>query len=151
MKADIIKKNRMIYVGGSLRNPTVMKVANKLRKINPNWEVFDSWISPGPRADDYFRDYCNQKGLSYKEALKDPAAKHIFEFDLFHINRATDFVLVMKAGKSAHLELGYFLGRGGRGYILFDETPKRYDLMLQFANDIFFNFNDLAKELKKYD
>jgi hypothetical protein len=56
----------------------------------------------------------------------------------------------MPSGKSGHLELGYSLGRGKRGYILFDQEPKRVDIMYQFATDIFFSFDELAAELQKY-
>lgn len=143
-------KKRVIYIIGSLRNKNVSAIANKIRKINKEWEVFDSWLAPGPHADDFLRDYAKGKGLTYKETLQDWAATHIFAFDKKHITRSTDVVLVMPGGKSAHLELGWALGRGKRGYVLFDKEPKRIDIMYQFATDIFFNFDELAEELKKY-
>jgi hypothetical protein len=142
-------KKRVIYIIGSLRNKNVPIIANKLRKINPNWEVFDSWYAPGRRADDYLRDYCKGKGLTYKETLKDWAATHIFAFDKYHLSRATDVVMVMRAGKSGHLELGWALGKGKRGFILFDKVPERVDIMLQFCNSLCFSFGELVKELKK--
>lgn len=144
------KKDRVIYIIGSLRNPKVPIIANQIRALNKNWEVFDSWYSPGPHADNYLRDYAKGKGLSYKETLKDHAATHIFEFDKKHLMRATDVVLVMPAGKSGHMELGFALGKGKRGYVLFDKEPSRVDIMYQFATDIFFDFDELAEELKKY-
>jgi hypothetical protein len=153
MKKNTTKNNkkRIIYIIGSLRNQNIPKVANQLRKENPNWEVFDSWFSPGPKADDFLRDYCINKGFDYKQTLKDWASTHIFEFDKKHISRATDVVMVMPCGKSGHLELGWARGKGKRGYILFDKTPERVDIMYQFATDIFFNQNELIQELKKYD
>jgi len=141
---------RVIYIIGSLRNKSVEAVANNLREANEEWEIFDSWRSPGPRADDYWRDYEKAKGISYKEALNSWAAQHIFEFDKFHLDRATDVVLIMPAGKSCHLELGWALGKGKRGYILFDEEPARWDIMTQFANDVFFDLEELVTELKKF-
>jgi len=143
-------KKRIIYIIGSLRNKNVPIIANKIRKINKEWEIFDSWVAPGPHADDYLRDYAKAKGLTYKETLKDWAATHIFAFDQKHIKRATDLVMVMPAGKSGHLELGWGMGRKKRGYILFDKEPKRVDIMYQFVTDIFFNFEELSEELKKY-
>ena len=53
----------------------------------------------------------------------------------------------MPCGKSGHLELGYFLGSGKRGYILFDGEPERWDVMYQFADGIYFKYDDLKKEL----
>ena len=145
-----MKTKRVIYIIGSLRNKNVPIIANKIRKINKEWEIFDSWIAPGPHADDYLRDYAKGKGLNSKETLKDWAATHIFAFDKKHIERSTDLVMVMPAGKSGHLELGWALGKGKRGYVLFDKEPKRVDIMYQFATDIFFNFEELAEELKKH-
>jgi nucleoside 2-deoxyribosyltransferase len=55
----------------------------------------------------------------------------------------------MPAGKSCHLEAGYMIGQGKKVYILFDKELKRWDIMVQFATDIFFNIKDLIKELKK--
>lgn len=141
--------DRVIYIIGSLENPNVEIIANQLRKdMGSEVEIFDSWKSPGPKADSYWREYEKAKGLSYKEALNSWAAQHIFEFDDFHLQRATDVVAIMPCGKSGHLELGVSLGRGKRGYLLFDKEPERYDLMVRFCTDIFFNYDDLLVELK---
>lgn len=137
---------KSVYIIGSLRNPKVPQFGNFLRE--KGFEAFDSWFSPGPHADDYWRDYSKARGLSYKEALKDYSATHVFEFDKFHLNRCDIAVMLMPAGKSGHLELGWFLGKGKPGYILFEEEPKRYDVMVQFATDIFFSPNELVKTLK---
>lgn len=145
------KQKRYIYIIGSLKNPQVPIIANRLRKENPNWEVFDSWFYCGPEADDFLRDHCKNKGLNYKQTLKDPGAVHVFQFDREHLTRATDVVMVMGAGRSAHLELGVSLGEKKRGYVLFDKEPERVDVMYQFATDIFFSYEELAEELKKYD
>ena len=138
---------KSVYVIGSLRNPAVPKFANTLRAAG--FDAFDSWFAPGPHADDYWRDYTKQRGLSYKEALKDWSAKHVFEFDKFHLDRCDMAVLLMPGGKSAHLELGYIVGRGKPGFILFDKEPKRYDVMTQFATDIFFSTVDLVNAMRK--
>jgi hypothetical protein len=58
-------------------------------------------------------------------------------------------IMLMPCGKSGHLELGYVRGCGKPGYILFPKEPKRLDVMYQFATDLFFNTNDLIKELRK--
>ena len=150
-KTKSLGKKRVIYVIGSLRNKKVPTIGNQLRAVNKDWEIFDSWYAPGPHADDYLKSYCKSKGMSYKETLHDYAATHVFEFDKKHINRATDVVMIMPSGRSGHLELGYFLGKNRRGYILFDQEPTRIDVMYQFATDIFFSFDELAEELKKHD
>ena len=64
---------------------------------------------------------------------------HIFEFDLHHLERCDAAVLLMPAGKSAHLELGFVRGLGKPGYIVFDKEPERIDVMYQFATELFFS------------
>lgn len=137
---------KSIYVIGSLRNRKVPNFANDLR--NAGFEAFDSWFSPGPNADDYWRDYTKKRGLNYKQALQDWSATHVFEFDKRHLDRCDAAVLLMPGGKSAHLELGYMIGKGKKGFILFDKEPKRYDVMVQFATDIFFDQKDLIRALR---
>jgi len=143
------KKTKVIYLIGSLKNrKKIIDLANRLRKLG--FEVFDDWIAPGPDADDYWRDYEKRRGSSYKQALKNYAATHIFEFDKYHIDRSDIGVLYMPAGKSAHLELGYIIGRGKPCFVLFDEEPERWDVMYQFATAVCFSYDELVKELKKY-
>jgi nucleoside 2-deoxyribosyltransferase len=143
------KKTKVIYLIGSLKNrKKIIDLANRLRELG--FEVFDDWIAPGPDADDYWRDYEKRRGSSYKQALKNYAATHIFEFDKYHIDRSDIGVLYMPAGKSAHLELGYMIGRGKPCFVLFDEEPERWDVMYQFATAVCFSYEELVKELKKY-
>lgn len=139
-------KIHSIYIIGALKNWNVIKLGNDLRRAG--FDAFDSWVSPGPEADNFWRDYTKMRGMNYKQALQDWSAKHVFEFDKYHLDRCDTGVMLMPAGKSGHLELGYMIGQGKRGYILFDEEPKRYDVMTQFATDIFFNQKDLMRALK---
>jgi nucleoside 2-deoxyribosyltransferase len=134
----------LVYLIGSLRNPQIPEYGNQLREAG--FDVFDSWYAPGPKADDHWRDYCQRRGLSYQQSLKDYSATHIFEFDKFHIDRSDIGVLAYPAGKSGHLELGYMIGRGKTSYIVFPEgePPKdRWDVMLQFANAVCFSMDEL--------
>lgn len=137
---------KSIYIIGALRNPKVVEFANELEKLG--LEAFADWISPGPDADDYLRDYSRARGRNYKQTLQSYAAKHIFEFDLHHINRCDAAIMLMPCGKSGHLELGYVIGRGKPGYILFDAEPERVDVMYQFATGIFFDKKELLDKLR---
>ena len=130
-----------IYLIGSLRNPKIPYLANELRLLG--YEVFDDWFAPGPEADDKWQEYERSRGHSYKEALQGYAAKHIFEFDLSHLSHADIGLLALPAGKSCHIELGWLIGRGVPSYVLFDKEPERWDLMYQFANDVFFTKEEL--------
>jgi hypothetical protein len=137
-----------IYLIGSLRNPLVTDLGNALRK--EGFSIFDDWMAAGPEADDYWQKYETEKGNTYGEALKGAAATNVFEFDKRHLDESAGAVLVMPAGKSGHLELGYMVGCGKWTAIYFDKTPDRYDVMYQFADDICFNYSDLLKSLNEW-
>jgi hypothetical protein len=44
--------------------------------------------------------------------------------------------------------LGYLIGRGTPGYILFDKQPERWDVMVQFATGIFEDSSKLVQVLR---
>jgi nucleoside 2-deoxyribosyltransferase len=123
-----------IYIIGSLRNPQVPEVANRLRA--ERFEVFDDWYAAGPEADDKWREYEQQRGRTYVEALDGAAAKNVFHFDLRNLEKSDAAVLVLPAGKSGHLELGWMAGRGKLTYVLMPEEDVRWDVMYQFANRV---------------
>ena len=139
--------NKVVYIIGSLRNEKIPLLSNDIRKLG--FEVFDDWFSPGPEADEFWRKYEKTRGSSYKQALNNYAGKHIFEFDKHHIDRASIGILVMPAGRSGHLELGYMIGQGKPCFVFFEEEPDRWDIMYQFANNVCFTFDELKEELIK--
>ena len=124
----------MIYVIGSLRNPKIPEVSAALREHG--FEVFDDWYAAGPHADDAWREYEKGRGHDLPRALHGYAARHVFEFDKRHLERASSVVLVCPAGRSGHLEFGWCAGRGKRSVILLDGDPERYDVMLCFADEV---------------
>lgn len=135
-----------VYIIGSLRNPKIPEFANFLQQHG--FEAFADWFAPGPAADDYWREYAKARGWSYKQALESEAAKHIFDFDTFHLRKCDAAVMLYPAGKSAHMELGYVMWHLGRpGYILIEEEPERYDVMIQFCKNIYFDRHKLIDSL----
>ena len=134
---------KSIYLIGSLGNENIPGIANELEE-RLEYEVFADWFAPGPDADSYWRAYAKARGMSYQQALNSHAAKHIFEFDKFHIDRCDIGVLVMPAGRSGHLELGYMVGQGKPGFILFEEEPEKWDIMAQFATGVACNMDELV-------
>ena len=136
----------MIYLIGSLRNPKIPLLGVELRKLG--YEVFDDWYGAGHEADDKWREYEQVRGRRYAEALYGHAAVNAFSFDDTHLQRATAGILVLPAGKSGHLELGYMIGLGKRGYVLFEEEPERWDLMYHFADGVAFSPDDLFEQLQ---
>lgn len=118
------------------------------------WDVFDDWFAAGPEADDYWKSYEIAKGNSYAQALQGRAAQHVFHFDRHHLDTSDAVVLVLPAGRSGHLELGYSVGRGIPGYILLDQgyvEEGRFDVMYNFASGVFEKEEDLVHELQRLD
>lgn len=132
---------RSIYVIGSLRNPEVPVVAQGLRAIG--WDAFDDWFAAGPEADDRWRDYEKARGHNFKQALEGHAVRNVYQFDKTHLDRCDEALLVLPAGKSGHLELGYAMGKGKPGYILLDGEPERYDAMYRYADAVFVTREEL--------
>jgi len=137
-----------VYVIGSMRNHRIPEVAERLAAIT-GYELFADWYSPGPDADDRWKEYELARGRSRIESLRGYHARHVFAFDKHHLDRSSACVLVLPAGKSGHLELGYMIGRGKPGYILLDEEDSRYDVMYQFATGVFEDIEELAAELRE--
>ena len=142
---------KKLYIIGSLRNPRIPEVAAHIRALT-SFEVFDDWYGAGPEADDYWRAYEQSKGHSYIEALKGYGAKHVFGFDKHHLDTSDGVLLVLPAGKSGHLELGYMAGKGKwTGILLENAEPDRWDVMYQFANHVFPNIEAATEELIAID
>lgn len=138
----------MVYLIGSLRNPEIPNIANRLR--DEGFDVFDDWFAAGEHADDIWQAYeQNTRKRTFAQALKGKASKHVYEFDRENLDAADTVVLVMPAGKSGHLELGWALGRGKKGYILMEGEPERFDVMYRFSNGVFYDIRDLVIELRK--
>jgi nucleoside 2-deoxyribosyltransferase len=124
-----------------MRNERVQDVSNLLRSTSI--EVFDDWHSSGPESDVYWRKYEEARGHSYIQALNGDYARHVFEFDLYHLKRCDAAVLVTPCGRSGYLELGWMLGQGKPGFILLEKELDRWDVMLQFATSVVDNTDDL--------
>ena len=135
-----------IYLIGSLRNRKIPLIGKKLRESG--FEVFDDWFAAGRIADDEWQRYEQTRGRTYPEALQGYAAENVFNFDLRNLKRCNVVVLVLPAGKSAHIELGYCIGSGQKGYVLFEKVPVRWDVMYRFAQGVFFDLDSIIDELK---
>lgn len=140
----------VLYLIGSLREPRVPQTAQLIRE-KCDIEVFDDWYAAGERADDSWRDYEKARGRSFIEALYDGhAARHVFEYDHYHLNRAAMGAMVLPAGKSGHLELGYLLGQGKPGFILLDGDPDRFDVMYLFATRVVATPEELVEAINAH-
>ena len=127
---------RKVYLVGSLRNPAIREAAKVLR--DAGMEVFDDWHGCGPEADDHWKTYEKDRGRTYIQALEGKLAGHAFNFDKSNLDEADTVVLILPAGKSGHLELGYAAGRGKDTFIVLepDRDEDRWDLMYKFATKV---------------
>ena len=148
MKIEKAKHKRSVYLMGSLANPNIPFIGNRIRSLG--FEAIDDWWACGPISDSYLKHYAKIRGLNYKQTLQTHAAKHVYEFDKGLIDKADIGVLCMPSGKSAHMEFGYFIGTGKPGYVLFEKEPARIDIMYQLSGNLCFSIDELVKELKKY-
>ena len=124
-----------IYLIGSLRNPAIPKLANNLRKLG--YDIFDDWFAAGPDADDAWRDYERERGHNLEQALSGRAAIHVFQFDKYHLDTSDMGILLLPAGKSGHIEIGYLIGQNKPCFIVYPEEPERFDVMYLFATRVF--------------
>lgn len=137
-----------IYLIGSLRNPAVPVVADQLRA--QGFEVFDDWFAAGHEADEWLQRYEQNRGHSYREALRGHAVNHVFHFDEHHLDDCDMAVMLLPAGKSAHLELGYVRGQGKPAFIWMPNgEPERWDVMYRFATDLVYTFDELIEAIRK--
>ncbi len=135
-----------VYLIGSLRNPEVPRVAERLRRAA--FSVFEEWHSAGPTADSDFLAYAKTRGWNYADALRSDASRNIFEFDKRHMEASNIGVLLLPAGRSGHLELGVMHGWGKPTYVLHDTYPTdRIDHMYRFADGVFDDVEDLVAHL----
>jgi len=101
------------------------------------FDAFDDWYAAGPEADDYWQKYEKDRGHTFPEALNNHAARNVYEFDKRNLDRCDIGLLVLPAGRSGHLELGYIIGSGKPGFILMAGEPDRFDVMYNFATRVF--------------
>jgi hypothetical protein len=133
-----------------LRNKEVPTIASSLRSTLSEWEIFDDWYSAGPEADDYWKAYELLKGHGYIQALDGYAADHVFRFDKHHLDTSSAAILVLPAGRSGHLELGYMAGRGAYTAILLtpEYEAERFDVMYKFADRVTYSIDEIKDDLK---
>lgn len=137
---------KTLYLIGSLRNNRIPELAKRLRKELPDVEIFDDWFAAGPEADDCWKEYEQNRGRTYEEALEGHAAKNVFAFDKRNLDRSTHALLVLPAGKSGHMEITYAqYGVKAKTAILLDPEDVRWDVMYQFIPTILRHDNQVAE------
>jgi len=132
-----------IYVASSWRNghyPLVVKMLRGVGAANgadePNWGVHDFRDAVGHFLwSDIDPDWERWDTNTYRERLQHPAAHVGFTRDKGALDRATACLLVGPCGRSAHLELGYAMGRGLPTAIYLPERQEP-ELMYRLADRV---------------
>lgn len=139
----------LIYLVGALKNPRIPHVGKALR--DAGFDVMDEWFTPGEFADTNWQAYEQLRGRNYQEALRGRSATNAYSFDRSYLDMADVVVLVMPAGKSAMLELGYATGRGKLTCLFLDNAdPERFDIMPNFADLVIYTENELVDSMLKW-
>jgi len=138
-----------VYLAGSLRNPAIPGISKAIARGIDSQKVFCDWYAAGPEADDHWKAFYESMHYTYVEALKEPASVNTFDFDKRNMESSRVMVLALPAGKSGHLELGWFLGKGKPGYILLDSDEDRWDVMYQFATGVTADPDELNEWIRK--
>lgn len=133
------------YVIGSLRNPEIVRLAERMRMRGA--EVHDDWYAPGPKTDEHWREYEQARGHDFVDALQGRHAQNVFEYDRDWLHWADAVVMLMPAGKSGHIELGYAAGIGKETHIILAPEQDRWDVMYKFADYV---WRDVEEFLEEY-
>lgn len=144
-----------LYVASSWRNPYQPSIVEDLRAVGH--EVYD--FRHPPRGDhlgfswsDVDPDWPSWTPEQYVEALNHPIAVAGFESDFGAMQWADAGVLILKCGRSAHLEAGWFVGKGKPLWILLDPDEFGRDaghhvteLMYRMATGIYTRIDELLE------
>jgi len=134
----------VIYVASSWRNELQPRVVQDLRERglvvydfrNPSegdcgfaWSQLED--KPGWRQDGSWQKWTPTQ---FREALKHPRAREGFATDRCALEKASSTLLVMPCGRSAHLELGFAIGKGQRTAVFIPPGTKfEPELMWSFS------------------
>lgn len=136
-----------IYVASSWKNPKQVEIVRLLRSLGH--EVFD-FRNPeiegyGFNWDEVDPNWKEFKPSQVVAALDRPVAQAHFELDYKAMRWATCCVLVLPAGRSSHIEAGWFAGSNRELHILLDQDDLGLELMYRVATKIHPDVESLTK------
>jgi len=150
-KTTTTRKRPLVYLIGSLRNGGVPGLAAEMRDAL-DVDVFDDWHASGPKADDAWRTYEVARGRGYVEALDGPYAMSAYNLDHSWLSRCDAAVLILPAGRSCHLELGFVAGMHKPTFILLgpQSEKERWDIMYNFATAVVRTEEELFERMEPW-
>lgn len=141
-----------IYVASSWRNPYQPTIVDRLRMAGH--EVYDFRNPPngvkGFTWSEIDPDWQGWSAARYRELLTThPIAARGYMNDFRGMEWADTCLLVLPCGRSAHLEGGWFAGRGKRLLIL-TQDGEEPELMALMANDICVSIDEVLNALAQH-
>ena len=136
------------FIAGKTRNKdNILKVCDLFDKYDISYYCF-------LKNEDTMNSYGNNDNVDDKMevfeslGLKSDVVLNIFNEDLDNEKASKNFLLVLPAGKSGHIEAGIAYGMGKKCYAIgeFDATDSLYNIF----DVIFKDENELEEFLKKY-
>lgn len=145
------EKTLRVYVASSWRNKHFPDVISEI--MDAGFDAYDfrsananfSWNDLEHTA--VTIDGTEWRTDEFVQSLTDPRAIKAFDNDMDALKKADACVLVMPAGRSAHLELGYAVGRGKPTAIYLTE-PMEPELMAKMAGSICLTIQDVLDFLR---
>lgn len=140
-----------IYVASSWRNPLQPTIVGTLRLAGHAVYDFRAPFNgrPGFSWGDIAENWRGWSAAEYRHHLTtDPIAAAGFTSDLRAMEWADTCVLVLPCGRSAHLEAGWFCGRGKRCIVL-TRDGEEPELMALLANDICISIEEVLAALEE--
>lgn len=127
-----------IYLASSLRAmDAVRELGKTLRAVGHSVYVFCDQNEPAHAASIFVRKGSAEKEFTPQTAVRNPLVSNIFGFNMAELNKAQCVLLVLPAGKSAHLEAGYAKGQG-KPVVLYGKMPVgEWDAMYGMFDHIF--------------
>jgi len=138
------------FIAGKTRNKdNILKICDIFDKYNVSYYCF-------LKNDETMNSYGTENQTEEEKmqvfenlGLKSDVVLKIFEEDLENEKASKNFLLVLPAGKSGHIEAGIAYGMGKKCYAIgeFDATDSLYNIF----EDIFEDESKLDEFLKKYN
>lgn len=139
-----------IYAASSWRNVRQPMVVDRLRAAGHEVYDFRNPFNgrPGFAWSEIDPDWQCWSAARYRELLTtSPVAAAGYVSDLRAMEWADTCVLILPSGRSAHLEAGWFTGRGKRCVIL-TQDGEEPELMALLATDICISLDEVVERLK---
>lgn len=140
-----------VYAASSWRNPHQPRIVPVLRAAGHEVYDFRNPFNgrPGFAWSDIDPDWQGWSAARYRELLTtSPIAAAGYVSDLRAMEWADTCLLILPCGRSAHLEAGWFTGRGKRCLIL-TQDGEEPELMALLATDICISINEVIERLKQ--